>query len=169
MIPLTQIEEIPGFIAYQGPSKINKEKIIVIVSGFNGSKNTKTGNMIQIYILMDNIQPTHGVFQGKDEGICGDCPHRYINNGSCYVNPLHGPTAVYNAYKRGSYPHKTLNEAKELLNDKIVRLGAYGDPAAVPITVWDTILEKTKGHTGYTHQWKHYHARGLKLWPPSKI
>jgi hypothetical protein len=36
------------------------------------------------------------------------------------------------------------------------RLGAYGDPAAVPLEVWTEALKRFKasGHTGYTHQWK---------------
>jgi hypothetical protein len=35
-----------------------------------------------------------------------------------------------------------------------VRLGAYGDPAAVPSRVWDKILSVAGGWTGYTHQWR---------------
>ena len=34
----------------------------------------------------------------------------------------------------------------------MVRLGAYGDPAAVPAIVWDDLLSESVGHTGYTHQ-----------------
>jgi hypothetical protein len=33
-----------------------------------------------------------------------------------------------------------------------VRLGTYGDPAAVPGAVWDNLLKHSAGHTGYTHQ-----------------
>lgn len=35
-----------------------------------------------------------------------------------------------------------------------VRLGAYGDPAAVPTRVWAELLRYVKQWTGYTHQWK---------------
>jgi hypothetical protein len=34
----------------------------------------------------------------------------------------------------------------------MVRLGTYGDPAAVPAAVWDALLQHSTGHTGYTHQ-----------------
>ena len=34
----------------------------------------------------------------------------------------------------------------------MVRLGAYGDPSAVPSSVWDDVLLHSKGRTGYTHQ-----------------
>lgn len=43
---------------------------------------------------------------------------------------------------------------RELGKDKIVRLGAYGDPAALPISVWHNLLKYAKRWTGYTHQWK---------------
>lgn len=36
-----------------------------------------------------------------------------------------------------------------------IRLGSYGDPAAVPFEVWQTVLDVTAGHTGYTHQFDH--------------
>jgi hypothetical protein len=41
-------------------------------------------------------------------------------------------------------------------------LGAYGDPAAVPLNVWDDFLTKVDGYTGYTHQWRKSFAKGLK-------
>jgi hypothetical protein len=36
----------------------------------------------------------------------------------------------------------------------IVRLGAYGDPSAVPFYVWQRALDGSAGHNGYTHQWR---------------
>lgn len=35
-----------------------------------------------------------------------------------------------------------------------IRLGAYGDPAALPFEVWRVVLETVSGWTGYTHQWR---------------
>jgi hypothetical protein len=35
-----------------------------------------------------------------------------------------------------------------------VRLGSYGDPAAVPRHVWDDVCGSASGWTGYTHQWR---------------
>jgi hypothetical protein len=34
----------------------------------------------------------------------------------------------------------------------MVRLGAYGDPSAVPAHIWDNLLSHSTAHTGYTHQ-----------------
>ena len=39
-----------------------------------------------------------------------------------------------------------------LFIDLLIRLGAYGDPSAVPSWVWDLMLTRSKGRTGYTHQ-----------------
>ena len=35
----------------------------------------------------------------------------------------------------------------------IIRLGSYGDPAAVPIEIWDNLCSVAANYTGYTHQW----------------
>jgi len=35
-----------------------------------------------------------------------------------------------------------------------VRIGSYGDPAAVPTCVWKDLAREVKVVTGYTHQWK---------------
>ncbi len=45
-----------------------------------------------------------------------------------------------------------------------VRLGTYGDPAAVPAWVWAALLRKASGHTGYTHQWASGKADHVKQW-----
>lgn len=36
---------------------------------------------------------------------------------------------------------------------RAVRLGAYGDPAAVPAAVWHALVSGAETWTGYTHQW----------------
>ena len=47
--------------------------------------------------------------------------------------------------------------ARAAFAGKRVRLGAYGDPAAVPLWVWDIALQDTAARTGYTHQWRDCH------------
>jgi hypothetical protein len=34
----------------------------------------------------------------------------------------------------------------------MVRLGTYGDPAAVPAYIWESLLSQAVGHTAYSHQ-----------------
>ena len=76
--------------------------------------------------------------------------HRPANSGSCYVKTFQAPLSVYKKYKRGGYPKLDLNAFK----DKYIRFGAYGDPAAVPVFIWEALANQASKFTGYTHQWK---------------
>jgi len=44
---------------------------------------------------------------------------------------------------------------------RMVRIGSYGDPAAVPLQVWEDYTRGAAGVTGYTHQWRDADAAGL--------
>lgn len=119
------------------------------------SKNSKTGNMAQVWILVKSLSPIEAVHYGKDAIVCGDCPHRPANNGTCYVNIGHGPTAVWNAYRRGTY--KPLDGQYECFHGYTVRFGAYGDPALIPWRMLGSIAQNCSGFTGYTHLWRTLH------------
>lgn len=154
MLSLNIVKPLRGFIAYRGRSQINGDRIILIVNGLCGSANSKTGNMVQSYILVKNIDPVKSYVLGQDQSICGNCVHKRKNLNSCYVNIGQGPLAVYKAYERGSYNLLTLKEFSNELKGKYIRLGSFGDPAAIPYSVWKKILSLTAGHVGYTHQWR---------------
>jgi hypothetical protein len=147
-----------GVILYEGPSKLDGAPIVVIAVGLkNKSSNTKTGAMIQTYILRSDMSPIEAVKVGADSSICGDCVHRGDGTGqgrSCYVTLIHGPRGVYASYLRGIYPKASAFEAAELFAGRMVRLGTYGDPTAAPLALWTVALKKAAGWTGYTHQWK---------------
>jgi hypothetical protein len=36
----------------------------------------------------------------------------------------------------------------------MLRIGSYGDPVAVPYSVWSPLVAVAAGHTGYTHAWR---------------
>lgn len=140
-----------GYVIHRGPSLINGKPIVVIA--VLGSSNVKTGNMVQTYILPDNGQlPVANAKALEDEAVCGDCKHRRGTGGSCYVNLGQGVTVVTKAYLAGKYP-ESIRDAMEACRDRTVRLGTYGDPAAVPVEIWSLLLGYAKGWTGYTHQW----------------
>jgi hypothetical protein len=148
-----------GVIIYNGASRIDGKDIVVIATGLTSkSTNTKTGDMVQTWILRADVEPHHAIKTGADVSICGDCVHRGINGKerTCYVTTHQAPLSVYRAWKRGNYPDMTgdLTSAAELLNNKMIRLGSYGDPAAVPVYVWQAITATVTSWTGYTHQWK---------------
>lgn len=145
-------------IIWKGRSQLDGQPIVLIATGLkNKSNNPKIGAMVQTWILVDGLHPQEALKTGADESICGNCVHRGEagKNRTCYVR-MHGPAAVWRAYQAGSYVDVSndLQQAQAAVAGRIVRLGAYGDPAAVPSEVWRTLLANVKGHTGYTHQWR---------------
>ena len=152
-----------GFIFYRGPSMLDGSPIVAIATGIAGrkSRNEKTGGgLVQTWIMRDDMSPVEAVNNGGDAAICGDCPHRGTvvdgkNKGrSCYVTVFQAPLVVWKSAQRGLYPVMTAQEAGDTLEGRMVRLGSYGDPAAVPFEVWQTMLARVTAKTGYTHQWR---------------
>jgi hypothetical protein len=157
-----QIMQKPnGLVLYRGPSQLDGAPIIVIATGIAGaSRNEKTGDLIQTWILREDISPTEAVKTGADASICGTCPHRgQIVDGknigrSCYVTIFQAPLNVWKSYHRGIYPVATPEQAQAILANRKVRLGSYGDPAAIPMHIWEVSLSKTLARTGYSHAWR---------------
>lgn len=158
--PLTG-KKATGAILYRGPSQIDNQPIVVVAIFKSG--NTKTGNMLQTYIIRADIPPLLASKQGDDFSICGNCPHRgnatddsnkkQATDRACYVNLGQGPTVVYKALQAGKYPEVTDPKIiNEIGRDRMVRLGTYGDPLAAPIGVWRQLIRHATGHNGYTHQ-----------------
>lgn len=148
-------------IIYSGPSLIDGKPIVAIT--VDQSNNTKTGNMVQTYIIRADIDPRDASKTGEDYSICGNCPHRGIPHNkpnkklalkrSCYVNIGQGVLIVYKALQRGIYKTVTGHKAIAAIGKgRMVRLGTYGDPAAVPAYIWESLLSEAEGHTAYTHQ-----------------
>lgn len=148
-------------IIYQGPSLIDGKPIVAIAIAKSG--NVKTGNMVQTYIIRADINPLDASKTGADYSICGNCPHRGTATNdkarkqalkrSCYVNLGQGPLIVFKAFIRGVYPSVTGHKAIAAIGKgRMVRLGTYGDPAAVPAYIWESLISEAEGHTAYTHQ-----------------
>lgn len=152
-----------GYIFYRGPSLIDGAPIVGVAIT-KKSSNSKTGNMVQTYILLDNGQsPVENAKALLDVSICGDCKHRRGTGGACYVNLGQGPRAVADGVLRGIYPH-SLDQASQACTGRIVRLGAYGDPAAIPAEYWQALLANAAGNTGYSHQWHRGINPGVMQW-----
>lgn len=148
-----------GAVVWRGPSVLTGDPIVVIATGIRRpSANAKTGDMIQIWILREDVHPSEAAYgQGMADGaICGvgenRCPFAKLPNGKreCYVKVFNAPRSVYAALQAGAYQPLDLS----VLSGRYVRLGAYGDPAAVPFEVWEPIVTVASGHTAYTHQWR---------------
>lgn len=160
-IPFTKTGGLNAAVIYEGPSMINGGQIVAIATP--ASTNTKTGGMVQIWILAaGGLDPITANRTGADFAICGDCPFKgqpnnkasgYATGRGCYVNLIHGPLGIYKKYKRGGYA--VINSAADLIRygkGQNIRLGAYGDPAALPRSIIEALLSKASGWTGYTHQ-----------------
>lgn len=141
---------------YRGPSQIDGAPIIGVMSGLEtASTNSKTGDMLQTYILREDVSPPDAVLQGLDRSICGDCALRGDGTGlgrSCYVQLKWAPLNLWKYAQRELALDIVFTRAE--LQGRFLRMGTYGDPVAIPLEVWERFLGPVAGHTGYTHQWR---------------
>jgi len=153
------------YILYEGASLLDGKPIVVI--GIPKSSNSKTGGMFQTIIMRSDIDPITASRLGEDFSVCGECVHRGVphegdsggaKKRSCYVMLLM-VLSVFKAYKKGNYKRVQpvgLQSMHDALADigygLVIRLGSYGDPAAVPSYLWESLVSKAKGRTGYSHQ-----------------
>ncbi len=145
-------------VIYRGISLLDGvTPIAVVVTGMkHRSNNEKTGAMVQTYIVVDNVKPKAAIDSGADVAICGQCPHRKQPDGSrsCYVNLATGLNVVGRQLMAGKYPDADVETVALACKGRPVRLGTYGDPAAVPLSVWIALTAHASNWTGYTHQWR---------------
>ena len=141
-------KKISGAITiWEGPSEFDGTPIKVVMTGYiKDSENEKTGPLVQVFILPSDEKPIDA-FKAKKSSVCGDCIY---NGGGCYVN-WGRLTPTWTASKRKFI---SLELASWLVTGLRVRLGAAGDPSAVPTYVWETLLKGADSWTGYTHSWK---------------
>lgn len=139
-----------GIILYRGPSALDGSPIVVVAI-LRKSKNAKTGDMLPVYILADGVDPLEALRTGADRAVCGSCP---LKGEACYVNVAQAPLAIYRALQAGKYVRLNRKSHAKYFKGRFVRMGAYGDPAAAPLAIWQWLAKNSEGHTGYTHQWK---------------
>lgn len=156
---MAQLINRNGYVIYRGPSELDGKPIVVIATGLaSSSRNTKTGAMVQTWIMREDINPVDACHTGDDASVCGDCRHRgVIVDGknidrSCYVLAFQAPRNVWESYHRGLYP--VARDVAALLAGRFLRVGSYGDPAAVPLDIWRNATSRAAGWNGYSHQWK---------------
>ena len=154
-------------IIYKWPSLIDGSPIVVIA--IVKSSNRKTGDMVQTYILCDNgLDPMENSKLGNDFSICGNCKHRgealtpahpdfgrykMAKGRTCYVALFQGVLNTWKHYQKGGYPTAQGHKAIAALGaGRMVRVGTYGDGAAVPSYIWESLLSEAKGYTAYSHQ-----------------
>ena len=173
-----------GYIIFHGSNYV-----CIATNVYQESKNPKTGNMVQVYIISSEMAPSEAIKQGRDSVVCFDCKHRgtrdpqtgKMSGRTCYVNPMN-LNQVYKTYKKGNYPIiiKDKNLLKQLkgndgdvgmylkngnwdvFSDKYVRFGAYGEPVKIPFPILEKMAQSCQGFTSYTHQWSKGVFQGYK-------
>lgn len=152
-----------SFILYHGPAAKPYKGVITVVV-FMSESNPKTGPCIAVAILPgDGKRAMSDRKAGLDVSVCGVCPFRSLasgGKGGCYVSAFAlmgyaGSAAA--AWKRAdpyAFPESTILP---------MRLGAYGDPAAIPVDAFNRLMDWHGGSCwGYTHGWRHSAAQHLK-------
>lgn len=164
-----------NYVLYHGPSELDGTPIVVIASNFLGtSTNAKLGSsFIQTWILCAESDPLDAVLTSADYAICGNCTRRGVAtprgvaipklDRTCLIAPGHTPLPIWKQWQRGRTPPIAERRLKAMFTGRAVRLGEYGDPAAVPIRIWRKVLARAAFWTGYTHQWRHCH-QSYKRW-----
>ena len=152
-----------GVVLWKGESRLNGDPIVFIATGINGdSANEKTGPMVQTWILRQDMSPIDAVHSGDDVAICGDCPARGDKGKGrfCYVQYGQAPHNIWKTYQAGKYGECDLEQI-DWKNP--IRLGAYGDPTAVPIEILGYVVADRQ-FTGYTSQWSDHGNQNYALY-----
>jgi len=141
-------------IVYRGVSALDGNPVVAVLT--EGGANRKTGPVGQVWIMPDRPEPPHvSVKDGGDASVCGACPLRPSVQGGCYVLTHQAPAAVHRKVRAGGYgdhPHASPVRGRWR---QPVRLGAWGDPAALPQDVVEGIVGDGRW-TGFTAQWERF-------------
>lgn len=164
--PFEFFEDGCNRVIYDGPSVLDPRVGIVVIAGWQ-SMNRKIGPMVQLWILTRDWSPIDAVKTGTDAAICGNCPHRGPGGGvgrSCYVEWWRAPNNIHQALASAKRETPKWFALRVRLRKHRLRIGAYGDPAAVPLKVWTPLIEAADGWTAYTHQWRDARFAALRSW-----
>lgn len=146
-------------VLWTGKSRLDGVTPIMVVAtctGASSSANGKTGDMVQIAIWRQDMNPGETYQTGNDGAICPDaCVHRSTargGEGTCYVNKAR-LYAAWDAAKR-EIASGRVGWPPGLYQGAYLRFGMDGDPAAAPLWIWLMLAEQCAGHTGYTAEWR---------------
>jgi len=138
-----------GYVLFENPN--------IVVIATTRTKNPKTGDMVQIWILPRDVDPMRAVQTGEDDIVCFDCKHRGDKSAgrkrTCYVQVAKAPRGIWRAYNRGRYEYLAADGYQSVFGGKKIRFGAYGEPVLIPIAIVRALSAVSAGRTGYTHQW----------------
>lgn len=144
--------DILGIVVHRGISPGTRDPYVVLAS--LNCENEKTGNVVTVWIVRDDVSPTQAKTRGEIHATCLDCVLGMV--GGCYVVVQNAPRAVWEAYKAGRYEEYQPDRHDQLIAGRMVRWGGYGEPVLIDIEIvrrWSLVL--ASGWMGYTQQWRH--------------
>jgi hypothetical protein len=105
------------------------------------------------------IQPKQ--FFDFAEKVCFDCPFRgYLK---CYTHKYQQYSGFVSMLKSIVREFTTLDfvpyvgiQTEKIISmskDRYIRFGTYGEPTLIPLDLVASMVDVSKSHTGYTHQW----------------
>jgi hypothetical protein len=150
---------------YDGPSAGDGARILVLVSGLaEPSINTKTGDMIQTYVVRADMAPDIAANVGADASICGGCNFRPVAVAmaaqadidwiACYVDKIRGPAGAWKSWAAGRVEYITPDEA----SSRIAKLQRCPGPCKVGCKLAH-VHAAVDGALGYGAYPKSGHAR----------
>ena len=155
LVGVRRVADLPtSVVLWSGPSMLTGDPIMVVASRVREpSSNSKTGDMIQIYILPLDTHPAHAWHRGGIESVCPSaCAHRSDNDKTCYV-AWERLGALWLAARKAIAAGR-VGVSDGYFKGAIVRFGAGGDPSAVPLAVWESVASDARGWSGYTANWR---------------
>jgi hypothetical protein len=157
-------------VVYRGPSAYDGAEVIAYLT--IGSKNRKTGSVATLWLLAAHEPPLDAQRSGVDASVCGACPLRPkladvrallgLPKG-CYVKTYR----MRAMWERARSLEPNITEACFALimhGIRTLRLGGYGDPAALPedSRVVQRLAAVAMRRLGYTHAWRDPAAQWLR-------
>lgn len=158
-----------GFIVYQGPSVLSGAPILGLITLRNTNRALGDPRTVQLWIVpKTEVNLARARALGIDSSVCGDCALRPILGGECFVSaqPL---ASISAALARGIYPARDPAELGAELFGNTLRLGAWGDPGALPEGIVASLAYSAKRWIGHTHQWRRADAQHLRAFCMASI
>jgi len=159
ILGIRRIVDLPSSVVlWAGPSQLDGTPIMAVAmrAGERSSDNRKTGDMIQVAIMRQDVSPAEAYAAGLDGAVCPeDCVHISKARGgwgTCYVNKV----KLRAAWERAARLVKAgeIGAPAGFFRGAYVRIGNEGDGAAVPLHIWNETTEEAAGHTAYTAAWR---------------
>lgn len=155
-----------GLVVWEGRQEGGYAPLFIALTGLQRpTTNTKTGPMVQSWLLRSDLAPDRAVAMGLDGPVCNNCPLRPalarkarendLFAPACYVTSNYAPLGVFRTYKKGGYP-VVPDEAywPLFLTGKRVRLGSYGNFSNAGYGPVRNLALAGEAHTGYEHNWE---------------